>query len=83
MSEGAETSDRVNYPGETLLRRSGDCDDIVVLCCSVLEAADIPTAVVVGSSHVIMMFDSGLSSIPAPAGEVPGTLFSEESWVAH
>ena len=83
VSEGAETSDRINYPGETLLRRSGDCDDIVVLCCSVLEAADIPTAVVVGSSHVIMMFDSGLSSIPASAGEVPGNLFSEESWVAH
>ena len=83
VAPGTEATDRVNYPGETLLRRSGDCDDIVVLCCSVLEAADIPTAVVVAPSHVIMMFDSGLSSIPASSSRGPGGLFCEESWVAH
>lgn len=86
VSNGADTSDRVNFPGETLLRRSGDCDDIVVLCCSLLEAADIPTAVVVDQKHVIMMFDSGLCSIPVGHGNAPGepgSLFSEESWVAY
>lgn len=86
ISAGVDNSDRINYPGETLLRRSGDCDDVVVLCCSLLEAADIPTAVVVDQKHVIMMFDSGLSAIPAStAGDVvdPGSLFCEESWIAH
>ena len=86
VSTGADNSDRINYPGETLLRRSGDCDDLVVLCCSILEAADIPTAVVVDQKHVIMMFDSGLGVIPAGTSEGPGeqgNLFCEESWVAY
>ena len=86
VSAGVDNSDRINYPGETLLRRSGDCDDAVVLCCSILEAADIPTAVVVDQKHVIMMFDSGLSAISAGSSKDPGetgNLFCEESWVAY
>jgi len=58
--------DRVNYPGETLLRGTGDCDDLVVLCCSILENVGIPTAVVVGDGHVFLMFDTGLKADAYP-----------------
>lgn len=53
-------NDRVNYPWQTLTGRSGDCDDLSVLCASVLEAAQIHSVIAVGPQHVLMMFDSGL-----------------------
>lgn len=60
-ADGAwKSHDRVNYPWETLLDGSGDCDDLTVLCCSILEAAGIPTAFVVAADHVLLLFDSGL-----------------------
>jgi len=52
--------DRVQYPQETLVARSGDCDDLSVLVCAVLEAADIPAAMAVGEAHVLPMLDTGL-----------------------
>ena len=54
--------DRVSYPGETILARSGDCDDLSVLCCSALEAAGIPTAFAVGTGHVLFLLDTGISA---------------------
>lgn len=55
-----KANDRVAYPSGTLLARSGDCDDLSVLCCSLLESGGIPTAFAVGSSHVFFLFDTGL-----------------------
>lgn len=86
VSKEWKARDRVNFPGETLLRGTGDCDDLVVLCCSLLETAGVPGAVVVGADHVLLMLDTGL---PAPGdGESPGeggraTLFSPDSVVAR
>jgi tetratricopeptide (TPR) repeat protein len=57
-----KANDRVSYPGETLLERTGDCDDLAVLCAALLEAARIPTAFLVGADHVLFMFDSGLEA---------------------
>jgi hypothetical protein len=55
-----KANDRVNFPWQTLTGRSGDCDDLSVLCASVLEAAQIRSVIAVGPQHVLMMFDSGL-----------------------
>lgn len=52
--------DSINYPGETLLARAGDCDDLSVLSCSALEASGIPTALAIGAGHVIFLFDTGV-----------------------
>jgi hypothetical protein len=61
--------DSISFPGETLLARSGDCDDLSVLSCAVLEAAGIPTALAIGAGHVIFLFDAG---VPASAlGQSP------------
>jgi hypothetical protein len=55
-----KANDRIAYPSGTLLAGSGDCDDLSVLCCSLLEAGGIRTAFAVGSSHVFFLFDTGL-----------------------
>ncbi len=53
-------SDRVKYPWETLVSRTGDCDDLSVLYAAALEAASIPAAVAVGPEHVFLLFDAGI-----------------------
>jgi len=72
-----KANDRLSYPDETLLGRSGDCDDLSILCCAVLEAARIPTALVVGSGHVLFMIDSGVR-----AGSLKETPFDPQTVVA-
>ncbi len=52
--------DFLQYPAETLVRKSGDCDDLVALYCGLLESAGIATAYVDVPGHVFMAFDSGL-----------------------
>ena len=73
-----KTNDSVSYPGETLLSRAGDCDDLSVLCCAILESAGIPTAFVVGSGHVLFCFDTGIG-----AAGLPGTPFDPETLVVR
>ncbi len=53
-------SDRVKYPWETLVSRTGDCDDLSVLYAAALEAAGIPAAIAVGPQHVLLLFDTGI-----------------------
>lgn len=52
--------DYIQYPRETLKRKSGDCDDLVVLYCSILESIGIPTKLLFSPGHVWMMFSSGI-----------------------
>lgn len=61
------TSEYVQFPDETLKLKGGDCDDLSVLYCSMLESSGIETALVdyknsSGVRHVNVMFNSGLSS---------------------
>ncbi len=57
----AEAVDGVNYPLETLRRRTGDCDDLSALYASLLESSGVATALVDVPGHVFVMFDSELS----------------------
>jgi hypothetical protein len=84
VSKEWKARDRVNFPGETLLHGTGDCDDLVVLCCSLLETAGVPSAVVVGEDHVLLMLDTGLPA-PGESSEEGGraALFSRHSFVEH
>ncbi|MEM7231231.1 MAG: FHA domain-containing protein [Planctomycetota bacterium] len=56
-------TDSVKYPGQTLRDQTGDCDDLSVLCCAMLQAVDVETAFLVAPDHVFFMFDSGLESL--------------------
>jgi len=50
----------VQYPRGLLASRTGDCDDMSVLYCTLLENVGIPTAFLDGPGHILMMFDAGI-----------------------
>jgi len=52
--------DDVQYPRGLLTTRTGDCDDMSVLYCTLLENVGIPTAFLDGPGHILMMFDTGI-----------------------
>jgi len=59
--------DFLQYPTETLQRKSGDCDDLVALYCGLLESAGIATAYIDVPGHVFMAFEAGLKPEELPA----------------
>ena len=62
FSGESAVKDRVQYPSETLLGLTGDCDDLSVLCCALLQAVKVPTVFVVAREHVLLLFDPGFDS---------------------
>lgn len=52
--------DKVQFPVETLKKRSGDCDDTSILMASLLSAINIPVSFIVYADHVLIMFDTGI-----------------------
>ncbi len=58
------TVDYIQFPRETLERKSGDCDDLVAFYSSGLESMGISTRVLEVPGHMLMMFSTG---IPADA----------------
>ena len=54
--------DYVQYPRETLQRRSGDCDDLVALYSAALESMGIPTRTLLVPGHMFMMFSTGIDA---------------------
>lgn len=53
--------DSVKFPLETIEYRSGDCSDLSVLYCSLLESVQIETAFVTIPGHIFMAFALGSS----------------------
>ncbi len=58
----AATVDYIQYPRETLARKSGDCDDLTALYSSALESMGISTLVVEVPGHMFMMFSTGIAA---------------------
>jgi tetratricopeptide (TPR) repeat protein/sugar lactone lactonase YvrE len=56
-----DTVDYVQFPRETLERKSGDCDDLVALYSAALESMGIDTRVVEVPGHMFMMFSTGIA----------------------
>ena len=46
-------------PAQLLASRTGDCDDMSVLYCALLENLGVPTAFLDGPGHILMLFDTG------------------------
>jgi hypothetical protein len=61
MSEDASALDSLNYPYQTLYYRGGDCDDLSILYCSMLEALGVDTAFITIPGHIYCAFDTGIS----------------------
>ncbi|OGR07583.1 MAG: hypothetical protein A2511_09240 [Deltaproteobacteria bacterium RIFOXYD12_FULL_50_9] len=54
--------DYIQYPRETLQRKSGDCDDLTALYCAALESLGIRTLVVEVPGHMFMMLATGIEA---------------------
>jgi hypothetical protein len=67
MSEDSSSLDSLNYPYQTLLYRGGDCDDISILFCSMLEVLKIETAFITVPGHIYMAFDTGEKAPQPPS----------------
>ena len=52
--------DYLQYPRETLKRKSGDCDDLVILYSAALESLGIRTRFIEIPGHMFMMFSVGM-----------------------
>lgn len=59
---GSDPVDFVNFPRETLARKTGDCDDLAVLAASALEAAGIATRLLTTPGHILVAYDAGAPS---------------------
>ncbi|MDR0389012.1 MAG: hypothetical protein LBH73_02995 [Spirochaetaceae bacterium] len=59
LSGDASALDSLNYPYQTLYYRGGDCDDLSILYCSLLEILGIDTAFITIPGHIYMAFDTG------------------------
>lgn len=57
---GTADVDFLQFPYQTLLYHGGDCDDLTILNCSLLEALGIDTAFITIPGHIFMAFDSGI-----------------------
>jgi len=53
--------DQVQYPSELLHSKTGDCDDLTALFCSLLESAGVATVLVDYPEHIFLLLDSGMS----------------------
>jgi hypothetical protein len=58
----ATAIDTVRFARDTLLRKTGDCDDTTVLAASALESQGIATAVLTTPGHIFIAFDTGESA---------------------
>ncbi len=66
-SKNPEILDYVQFPRETLRRRTGDCDDTTALLSSLLESIGVETAIVDTPGHIFMMANTEESD-PAMLG---------------
>ncbi len=53
--------DRLQFPRETLAYKAGDCDDLSILYCALLESLAVDTAFITIPGHIFMAFSIGLS----------------------
>jgi len=76
--------DDVQYPRGLLATRTGDCDDMSVLYCTLLENVGISTAFLDGPGHILMMFDSGIhprNALALSLGEDMYVVRGETVWI--
>ncbi|MDZ4706817.1 MAG: tetratricopeptide repeat protein [Saprospiraceae bacterium] len=57
VSTNTNLIDFLQYPGETLIRKVGDCDDLVTLYCALLENSGVATAFIDVPGHIFMAID--------------------------
>jgi tetratricopeptide (TPR) repeat protein len=62
LSQDAKAIDFLQFPRETLQYRAGDCDDLSILYCALLESLAVQTAFVTVPGHIYAAVDLGISA---------------------
>ncbi len=60
FSESDMNLDYLQFPIQTLTYRAGDCDDLSILYCALLESVGIETAFITVPGHIYMAFSLGI-----------------------
>jgi hypothetical protein len=82
LSENASALDSLNYPYQTLMYRGGDCDDLSILFCSLLEVLEIDTAFITIPGHIYIAFDAGETAGWTVGGGKPDLIeYEGRSWL--
>ena len=76
LSQDRTSIDSVKFPLETIQYRSGDCSDLSVLYCSLLESLQIETAFVTIPSHIFVAF-----ALNASEEDVRNTFTSTDEFI--
>ncbi len=58
LSENKEALDFLQFPGQTLAYKAGDCDDISILYSALLESVGVRTAFITAPGHIFMAFNA-------------------------
>jgi tetratricopeptide (TPR) repeat protein len=85
VSKNRLTVDTLKFPRQTFEYRSGDCSDLSILYCALMESLQIETAFITIPGHIFMAF--ALKSSPDEAREdfsgVDQLIFREgKAWIA-
>lgn len=57
LSENKTALDFLQFPGQTLAYKAGDCDDISILYSALLESVGVRTAFITAPGHIFMAFN--------------------------
>ena len=84
LSQNESLTDYLQFPVQTLDYRTGDCDDLSILYCSMLEAVSVKTAFITTPGHIFTAFSLGIP--PSEAEKVFSTMeqlviIDDEVWV--
>lgn len=62
VSSDSVVIDNISLPRETLLQKAGDCDDLTVLYCTLLESLGIETGYITTPGHIFPVINTGIPS---------------------
>ena len=83
-SQNAERVDYLQFPRQTMEYRGGDCDDLAILFCALLESVGTRTAFVTVPGHIFMAVATGLDADKAQRGYLRPEDFAivdGEAWI--
>jgi tetratricopeptide (TPR) repeat protein len=66
LSANEAALDYLQFPSQSLSYRAGDCDDLTVLFCALLEASGIETAFITVPGHIYAAFNPGVAAEAMP-----------------
>jgi tetratricopeptide (TPR) repeat protein len=84
LSKSDKALDYLQFPAQSLGYKAGDCDDLSILYCALLESLAVETAFITVPGHIYMAFSLGMKPEEAKGLFLnPGDLvyIGETSWV--